>query len=33
LPVLFYLMWQRQLTADLSVPLGSAAVVCSGGMR
>jgi hypothetical protein len=33
LPVLFHLMWQRQLTADLSVPLGSAAVVCSGGMR
>ena len=33
LPVLFHLMWQRQLTADLSVPLGRAAVVCSGGMR
>lgn len=33
LPVLFHLMWQRQLTADLSVPLGSAAVVCSRGMR
>ncbi len=33
LPVLFHLMWQRQLTADLSAPLGTATVVCSGGGR
>ena len=33
LPVLFHLMWQRQLTADLSAPLGMATVVRSGGMR
>lgn len=32
LPVLFHLMWQRQLTADLSVPLGMATVVRAGGM-
>jgi hypothetical protein len=31
LPVLFHLMWQRQLAADLSVPLGMSAVVCAGG--
>ncbi len=31
LPVLFHLMWQRQLTADLSAPLGRATVVLSGG--
>jgi len=27
LPVLFHLMWQRQLDADLTVPLGMSAVV------
>jgi hypothetical protein len=32
LPVLFHLMWQRQLAADLSVPLGMATVVHAGGM-
>jgi len=31
LPVLFHLMWQRQLAADLSVPLGMATVVHAGG--
>ena len=31
LPVLFHLMWQRQLTADLSAPLGRATVALSGG--
>lgn len=33
LPVLFRLMWQRQLTADLSVPLGRTTVVRPGGTR
>jgi hypothetical protein len=33
LPVLFHLMWQRQLAADLSVPLGMSAVVRAGGSR
>jgi len=33
LPVLFHLMWRRQLTADLSVPLGMATVVHAGGPR
>ncbi len=33
LPVLFHLMWQRQLTADLSAPLGMATVVWPGGTR
>ena len=33
LPVLFHLMWQRQLTADLAVPLGTATVVHAGGTR
>ena len=32
LPVLFHLMWQRQLAADLTVPLGTSAVVHAGGM-
>jgi hypothetical protein len=32
LPVLFHLMWQRQLAADLTVPLGMSTVVCSGGL-
>jgi hypothetical protein len=32
LPVLFHLMWQRQLAADLSVPLGMATVVHAGGI-
>jgi hypothetical protein len=31
LPVLFHLMWQRQLAADLTVPLGMLSVVCAGG--
>jgi hypothetical protein len=31
LPVLFHLMWQRQLTADLAVPLGMATVVHADG--
>jgi hypothetical protein len=31
LPVLFHLMWQRRLTADLTVPLGMSAVVRPGG--
>jgi hypothetical protein len=34
LPVLFHLMWQRQLTADLAAgPLSAAAVVRPGGTR
>ena len=34
LPVLFRLMWQqRQLAADLAVPLGTATVVHTGGTR
>ena len=34
LPVLFHLMWQRQLTADLAVgPLGASTVVHAGGPR
>ncbi len=33
LPVLFHLMWQRRLTADLSVPLGTATAVWPGGTR
>jgi len=33
LPVLFYLMWQRQLTADLSVPLALSTVVHAVGLR
>lgn len=32
LPVLFHLMWCRQLVADLMVPLGSSTVVCPGGL-
>jgi hypothetical protein len=32
LPVLFHLMWQRQLAADLNVPLGMSAVVHAGGI-
>lgn len=32
LPVLLYLMWQRQLTANLEVPLGISAVVHAGGI-
>lgn len=32
LPVLFHLMWQRQLAADLMVPLGMSAVVHAGGI-
>ncbi len=32
LPVLFHLMWQRQLTADLEVPLGMSAVLHAGGI-
>jgi hypothetical protein len=32
LPVLFHLMWQRQLAADLTVPLGMATVVDVGGI-
>lgn len=31
LPVLFHLMWQRQLAADLAVPLSTSAVVHTGG--
>jgi hypothetical protein len=31
LPVLFHLMWQRQLAADLTVPLGMLSVVHAGG--
>lgn len=31
LPVLFHLMWQRQLAADLAVPLGMSVVVHAGG--
>jgi hypothetical protein len=33
LPVLFHLMWQRRLAADLSVPLGRATAVLPGGTR
>ncbi len=33
LPVLFHLMWQRQLAADLTAPLGMATVVRAGGPR
>lgn len=33
LPVLFHLMWQRQLAADLTVPLGMSSVVQAGGAR
>jgi hypothetical protein len=34
LPVLFHLMWQRQLTADLTAgPLGMSTVVHAGGSR
>jgi hypothetical protein len=33
LPVLFHLMWQRQLAADLMVPLGMSSVVHAGGSR
>jgi hypothetical protein len=33
LPVLFHLLWQRQLTADLTVPLGMPAVVHASGTR
>jgi hypothetical protein len=32
LPVLFHLMWQRRLPADLTVPLGMSAVVGAGGL-
>ena len=32
LPVLFHLIWQRQLAADLTVPLSMAAVVHAGGI-
>ena len=32
LPVLFHLMWQRQLAADLTVPLGMLSVVHAGGI-
>jgi hypothetical protein len=32
LPVLFHLMWQRQLAADLTIPLGMATVVDTGGI-
>jgi hypothetical protein len=31
LPVLFHLMWQRQLAADLAAPLGMSTVVHAGG--
>jgi len=31
LPVLFHLMWQRELAADLTAPLGTSAVVHAGG--
>jgi hypothetical protein len=33
LPVLFHLMWHRQLTADLAVPLGTSTVVHAGAAR
>jgi hypothetical protein len=33
LPVLFHLMWQRQLAADLTVPLSMSTVVHAGGPR
>ena len=34
LPVLFHLMWQRQLAADLeAVPLSAATIVHAGGIR
>jgi len=33
LPVLFHLMWRRQLAADLAVPLGMSTVVHAGGAR
>ena len=33
LPVLFHLMWRRQLAADLTAPLGTEAVVNPGGTR
>jgi hypothetical protein len=33
LPVLFHLMWQRQLAADLTVPLGMSTVVQAGAAR
>jgi hypothetical protein len=33
LPVLFQLMWRRQLAADLAVPLGALTVVRPGGLR
>jgi hypothetical protein len=33
LPVLFHLMWQRQLAADLTAPLGISTVVHAGGAR
>ncbi|MGH3259245.1 MAG: TnsA-like heteromeric transposase endonuclease subunit [Streptosporangiaceae bacterium] len=33
LPVLFHLMWQRQLAADLTAPLGMSTVVQAGGAR
>ena len=33
LPVLFHLMWRRQLVADLAVPLGMSAVVRAGAAR
>ena len=32
LPVLFHLMWSRQLAADLTVPLGASAIVRLGGL-
>ena len=32
LPVLFHLMWQRQLTADLEMLLGMSAVVHAGAI-
>jgi len=33
LPVLYHLMWQRRLAADLSAPLGTATAVWPGGAR
>jgi hypothetical protein len=33
LPVLFHLMWQRELAADLTAPLGISTVVHAGGAR
>jgi hypothetical protein len=33
LPVLFHLMWRRQLAADLAVPLDMSAVVRAGAAR